>query len=166
MTENLQECGKKPKETHTQNKLSQISGGHAAPGKWPWMALLKKVTNANKLHPTCGATLLGDSWIITAAHCVYNVESKDQIRIYLGLNSVNSNDNGKVHEIEDVYIHNRFHEEKPYNYDIAILKLRKKANLHPANVNSICLPDDDLDSELVEEKGKRLTIAGIHKTKI
>ncbi|RMX57187.1 hypothetical protein pdam_00017947 [Pocillopora damicornis] len=42
-----------------------IGGQDAKPGAWPWQIALKR--NGGFI---CGGSLISDSWVITAAHCV------------------------------------------------------------------------------------------------
>lgn len=41
-----------------------IGGVEAVPNSWPWQAFL---TDGQTL---CGASLLNEQWLITAAHCI------------------------------------------------------------------------------------------------
>ena len=43
----------------------KVAGGvNAKEGEWPWQASLQE----NNVH-RCGATLISNSWLVTAAHC-------------------------------------------------------------------------------------------------
>lgn len=43
-----------------------VGGNNAGLGAWPWQAALYKEGEFQ-----CGATLLSDSWLVSAGHCFY-----------------------------------------------------------------------------------------------
>jgi secreted trypsin-like serine protease len=43
-----------------------VGGGNAGLGSWPWQAALYKEGEFQ-----CGATLLSDTWLVSAGHCFY-----------------------------------------------------------------------------------------------
>ena len=80
-------CGCKPEQipwdpdappqeiTREDGSVDIVGGRDAEPGNWPWQLSLQFDRNAGTGLPgdyahTCGASLLSDWWVLTAAHCV------------------------------------------------------------------------------------------------
>ena len=51
-----------------------VRGSYATHGFWPWQVDLRIVTKrswtGSKWYSTCGAAILNNQWLLTAAHCV------------------------------------------------------------------------------------------------
>lgn len=57
------------------------------PGEFPWLVSLRLKNLAHVYKHNCGGAIISDSWILTAAHCVYNIK-KDSILVVAGENNV------------------------------------------------------------------------------
>ena len=61
-------CGKRSSDL---NRPRIADGKEAAPGDWPWMALLGYVRNgATEPNFECGGTLISLKNVLTSAHCL------------------------------------------------------------------------------------------------
>lgn len=53
------------------DKKPRVQGGHSTKvNEWPWQAAIQEGDRT-----VCGAALVSDKWVITAAHCVTEVNS-------------------------------------------------------------------------------------------
>lgn len=61
-------CGVKPTTEYSTKRI--VGGEEAAAGEWPWMtAMFHSQGQGQAPYFKCGATLLSDKWVATAAHC-------------------------------------------------------------------------------------------------
>ncbi|KAM6216247.1 complement C1r subcomponent [Rhynchocyon petersi] len=132
-------CGKPDNPVvHTQ----RIIGGHKAQlGNFPWQAF-------TSIHGRGGGALLGDRWILTAAHTLYpkdhNLQGNASVDVFLGHTSVEEIVKLGNHPIRRVSIHPDYRQDESNNFegDIALLELEHSVTLGP-NLLPICLPDNE-----------------------
>lgn len=102
------------------------------PNEFPWMAGLFRL---GKLY--CGAALVSESFLITAAHCVDGLEPSD-IKVYLGGHNI-TKDFTDVRRVKAIHQHENFNIFS-FDNDIALLKMNKPVRYGP-KVQPACLPD-------------------------
>jgi secreted trypsin-like serine protease len=108
-------------------------------GKLPFAALL---TRQGKIH--CGATVIANRFLLTAAHCVDGFEL-GHLRAFMG--------HGTMKNIDKAIIHNHYNDET-YNHDIALLQMESPIEFG-ATIAPVCLPLDKRDPT-----GKKGTVVG------
>ncbi|KAM3720072.1 Plasminogen [Dirofilaria immitis] len=117
----------------TQNERRVVGGNESAPHIWPWNAQL--IYTETKIH-RCGAAILSDDIVITAAHCFSRSRNPARYTILIGGHEIGS---GKSYHIRNISIHPLFNVLMPSSFDIAIARLHGKLNFSE-NVLPICLP--------------------------
>jgi len=135
-----------------RNKLSKwiepvIYGGeNAEKGQYPHMIQLQYWGSH-----MCGASIIGEKWVVTAAHCVSS--GGDDITVVAGQHSL-SDDDGDEQEVDikTVHIHPSYG-SSGYDYDIAVLELAS-----PLEFNELVQPialweDEDTPMEPAEVSG-------------
>ncbi|XP_069141484.1 clotting factor C-like [Argopecten irradians] len=127
-------------------------------GQWPWQAAMSRHLQDNYWYITCGGSLVSESLVVTAAHCVthYGTDipiSIDDIAIYLGKHyrsDVLNSTFVQKRKVTSIEIHPHY-TPSSYDLDIAVLLLESPVTLTPY-VRPVCLPD-----QLV---GERLLLPG------
>lgn len=125
-------CGTNARE-FDQHRV--VGGRPADPNEWPWLAAL--------VYPEgdsfCGGTLISDTYVITAAHCVVG-QKKADIQVKLGEYdfAVEGETNDRAYAIENIKMHESYSTETQDN-DIAIIKLAAPSTINKS-VWPICLP--------------------------
>ncbi|KAF4013023.1 hypothetical protein G4228_004617 [Cervus hanglu yarkandensis] len=121
-------CGHR-KITRSGNKIA--GGMDAEEGEWPWQASLQQ-KNVHR----CGATLISNSWLLTAAHCFVKARDPKQWNVSFGLLL---SDPHIQRSVKDIIIHENYHYPS-HNNDIAVVRLSSPV-LYTSNIRRACLPE-------------------------
>ncbi|WP_172971818.1 serine protease [Vibrio aquimaris] len=92
-----------------------IGGADADPNNWPFITYVKVGTES------CGGSLIGDKYVLTAAHCVAEISVSD-VNVYIGPNDRYDREPTKYEPARSYYIHSGYNVPKFAN-DIAIIEL-------------------------------------------
>ncbi|KYO34482.1 transmembrane protease serine 9 isoform A [Alligator mississippiensis] len=146
----LPDCGMTPAVAF--NKI--VGGSAAARGEWPWQVSLWLRRKEHK----CGAVLIAEKWLLSAAHC-FDVYSDPKMWVaFLGTPFLTDID-GRVEKIYRIYKH-PFYNVYTLDYDVALLELTTPMK-YTSTIKPICLPDN---SHTFRE-GSRCFITGWGSTK-
>ncbi|XP_060941497.1 coagulation factor IXb [Limanda limanda] len=142
-----------PTITAKENSDQRIVGGdEAKPGEIPWQGTL--ITNASGAEtPFCGASLLNELWVITAAHClVLNDIPKKGFFVRVGEHDMKVVEGQeRDHLVAEQHIHPSYNRQKStYDHDIALLKLATPVELSNQR-RPICLGPKDFTEDLLRE---------------
>lgn len=143
---------------------ARIVGGIEAPeGTLPWQVSLFSAAFGH----FCGGTILGDTWVITAAHCLTNQDLRQpQFRVLEGTTSLLAG--GRIREVVRVIRHEAYDNRTKAN-DIALLQLapvatEMRAADRSANGNLLIAPLA-LDRSTARQTGQvRGTVSGFGLT--
>ncbi|XP_061483887.1 enteropeptidase isoform X6 [Rhineura floridana] len=134
------QCNNKPcgKRLITQDHGTKIIGGSdAQEGAWPWVVSLHFNSR-----PVCGASLVNNEWLVSAAHCVYGRNLKPaQWKAVLGLHTnLNlSYPQTVIQEINQIII-NPHYNKRTKDSDIALMHLQFQVN-YTDYIQPICFPE-------------------------
>ncbi|XP_004441396.1 PREDICTED: transmembrane protease serine 9 [Ceratotherium simum simum] len=126
----LPDCGLAPAAA-----LTRIVGGSAAGrGEWPWQVSLWLRRREHR----CGAVLVAERWLLSAAHCFDVYGDPKQWAAFLGTPFLSGAD-GQLERVARIYKH-PFYNLYTLDYDVALLELAgpvRRSRL----VRPICLPE-------------------------
>uniref|UniRef100_A0A8C5LB88 Transmembrane protease, serine 9 n=1 Tax=Jaculus jaculus TaxID=51337 RepID=A0A8C5LB88_JACJA len=125
-----QECGARP----VMEKPTRIVGGHSAvSGEVPWQVSLKEGSRH-----FCGATVVGDRWLLSAAHC-FNHTRAEQVQAHLGSASLMGVGGSPVKlRLRRVALHPHYN-PGILDFDVALLELARPLVFNKY-IQPICLP--------------------------
>lgn len=133
-----------------------VSGHRNLDGEWPWLVSLHYLppidfTEASGYKHICGASLITDDWLLTAAHCFSNdtlpgLETVSNWELHLGVNDLATvtGPGAQTRGVEGFVRHPRYdrYSDTPTNYDIALIKLSRPVTF-TASVSPICLENEN-----------------------
>ncbi|XP_007949263.1 transmembrane protease serine 9 [Orycteropus afer afer] len=126
----LSDCGLAPAAA-----LTRIVGGSAAGrGEWPWQVSLWLRRREHR----CGAVLVAERWLLSAAHCFDVYGDPKQWAAFLGTPFLSGAD-GQLERVARIFKH-PFYNLYTLDYDVALLELAgpvRRSRL----VRPICLPE-------------------------
>jgi len=128
-------CGENAKKAQ-KNRI--VGGRPADPDEWPWLAALVFPAGRGS-GQYCGATLISDNHVLTAAHCLAPFEA-NQIKVRLG--EYDFNQDGETGDATFSVASMKMHEnynDVTYDHDIAIIKLDRSV-IFSKSIWPICLP--------------------------
>ncbi|XP_036027107.1 transmembrane protease serine 9 [Onychomys torridus] len=125
-----QECGARP----AMDKPTRIVGGlSAVSGEVPWQASLKEGSRH-----FCGATVVGDRWLLSAAHC-FNHTKAEQVHAHLGTASLLGVGGSPIKlGVRRMVLHPRYN-PGILDFDVALLELARPLVFNKF-IQPICLP--------------------------
>lgn len=136
----------------TASISSRIIGGVESDNaqQYPWIVSLKyKGTDQH----FCGASLINEQWILTAAHCVHELTKNDLIATVAEYD-LSSSPKTPSSAIEQIIVH-PFYEQESQDNDIALLKLSSPVN----NTTITILPSAELE-QLISSSTNNVTAIG------
>ncbi len=114
-----------------------INGELAGTGAWGWTVSL----SIQRMY-ICGGSIVSHSWVITAAHCVYDVKAAELI-VYAGSNIRWTGTQSR--KGLRIIVHPNYN-TVTYENDIALIELAFPLDMTDSRIHVVCLPSVSLTS--------------------
>uniref|UniRef100_A0A3Q3VN99 Coagulation factor IX n=1 Tax=Mola mola TaxID=94237 RepID=A0A3Q3VN99_MOLML len=151
-------------EVPLRPRLRIVGGDVVIPGEIPWQVLSLIIRSSGKVF--CGGTILSDRWVITAAHCLLEVQVMSfYMSLVAGEHTLNLHeDTEQNYEVLEQHIHPRYNSSiSLYNHDIALIYL-KSPIAFSTTVRPICIGPRAFTEYLVKEYSPA-TVSGWGRTR-
>ncbi|XP_077999689.1 transmembrane protease serine 11B-like protein [Glandiceps talaboti] len=139
---NSARCGRPnidPNLNATSVGINIVGGSAAEAGSWPWMAAIQQTYEHQ-----CGATIIDNTWVLTAAHCVYLYRTNPQVFDIVSGNHIYTQPDPfeTVHDVDEIFIHTDYSPLKE-EWNFALLKVRGIIGFLNDYHLDVCLPGKD-----------------------
>ncbi|XP_071493626.1 trypsin-2-like [Diadema antillarum] len=103
-----------------------VGGNDATEGSWPWqVGIIKNYLVGSGGYHMCGATLINDQWIVSAAHCFYRWKRLSDYTITVGSHDRDDVDKNQQNlKLGGIWVHEDYN-SRTLDNDIAMLKLEQ-----------------------------------------
>ncbi|XP_063800610.1 prothrombin [Pseudophryne corroboree] len=139
-----------------------VNGEEAKQGSAPWQVMLFKRSPQELL---CGASLISDRWVLTAAHCIFYPPwdknfTVDDLLVRIGKHYRTKYERAteKILQLERIIVHSKYNWKENLDRDIALMQLKKPLSftnyIHP-----VCLPTLEIAQRL-EHSGHKGRVTG------
>ncbi|CAG2103385.1 unnamed protein product, partial [Medioppia subpectinata] len=133
-------CGKSKSKLHINSGIE--GGSYASVGEFPWQALLAEWID-DQWDDQCGATIIADQWILTAAHCFLGSHNKSDYLVRLGVHNRSAHEPSEYDFSASLLVeHPEWNMAKVAN-DIALIKLNETLDFNGKHkhLEPICVPN-------------------------
>ncbi len=133
-----------------------VGGSDVTDFDYPWMtAIYRRGQSVDAFFPICGASLIADRWLLSAAHCFVDSETGqptdvDDLAFLIDTLDI-TGDDGIFAAIAQVIIHPAYSVETDSN-DIALIQLAAPVNIEPIAIPQV--------SGLFPQVGETSTVTG------
>uniref|UniRef100_A0A8C3JT36 coagulation factor Xa n=1 Tax=Calidris pygmaea TaxID=425635 RepID=A0A8C3JT36_9CHAR len=118
-----------------------VGGNECRLGECPWQAVLLNEEGEE----FCGATIVSDYFILTAAHCI---NQSKEIKVVVGeVDREKKEQSETMHTVDKILVHSKYIAET-YDNDIALIKLKEPITFSEYVV-AACLPEADFANEVL-----------------
>lgn len=132
-----------------------VGGGNVERGRFRWTGSVQRKVRGKWQH-MCGAALIAEQWVLTAAHCFRRYNPK---RVVLGVVDLKSRGGKRLQRgVAKLIIHEQF-DKNSLKHDLALIKLRRKVSATKIQPIRVASGSSAVDAAM-RAPGSFMTVAG------